>query len=284
MEAVERWRARGERVDIQGHGVFVVDEGPREAPVLLLLHGYPSSSADWEHALPHLTASYRVICHDHLGFGLSDKPDDYSYSLFEQADIAVGLWTALGVTGGHVVAHDYGTSVATELAARANRGLLPIHLRGLTLSNGSMLLDLARPRLIQQLLRRRRLGPVVARLASRWMLARNVQAIVRVPLADEELDRMWTLLERDGGRARVPQITRYLDEREQFRGRWLGALESFDGPLHLLWGRHDPVARPAVAEGILATRPDARLTWLELGHWPMLEDPRQWAEGLVAGL
>ncbi len=54
-----------------------------------------------------------------LGYGLSDKPDHgYSYSLIEQADVALHVWRALGVKGGHVLSHDMGTSVLTELVAR----------------------------------------------------------------------------------------------------------------------------------------------------------------------
>jgi pimeloyl-ACP methyl ester carboxylesterase len=73
-----------------------------------------------------LAKSRRVIVHDHLGFGLSDKPAEYSYSLMEQAAYAVGVWRKLGIRRGHLLANDYGTSVATELLARHVRGMLPI--------------------------------------------------------------------------------------------------------------------------------------------------------------
>ena len=67
-------------------------EAVGEGPPLLILHGYPSSSHDYLAALPRLTQNYRVVLHDHLGFGLSQKPSDYSYSLLEQAEVALALW------------------------------------------------------------------------------------------------------------------------------------------------------------------------------------------------
>src|SRR5689334_3627921 len=138
------WRGRGRMHSIFGREVFAVAEGPQnEADPILVLHGFPSSSRDFLPALPILAEKRRVIAHDHLGFGFSAKPADYSYSLLEQAEFAIALWRALGVTRGHLVAHDYGTSVATELLARRARGLCPVDFASVTLTNGSVHIDLA---------------------------------------------------------------------------------------------------------------------------------------------
>ena len=89
-----------------------VDEG-RGRPILFV-HGTPSLSFEWRHAIDALRGDFRCVAQDHLGFGLSDKPPEYSYSLIEQADYAIALWRQLGVERAQLVAHDYGTSVATE--------------------------------------------------------------------------------------------------------------------------------------------------------------------------
>jgi len=96
------------RVRIFGRELFVVREGEGSAPPLLVLHGFPTSSFDMRAALPSLAADRPVIVHDHLGFGFSDKParkpaehvgrEAFSYSLLEQAEMAIGLWRELGVT------------------------------------------------------------------------------------------------------------------------------------------------------------------------------------------
>lgn len=285
------WNRRGATLRIFGHEVFALDEGPRDGETVVLLHGFPSSSYDFHAVLPRLAERRRVVVHDHLGFGLSSKPAPpsgygaargaaaFSYSLLEQAEIAVEVWRALGIRRAHVVAHDYGTSVATELVARAERRLLPFEIVSLTLCNGSVHLELARLTPSQRLLRRPLLGPVFARAASPQLFKAQLRRILGRSLPDDELDAMWAGIEHGGGRARMPALSSYLDERVRFRGRWIGALARFEGPAHVLWGRKDPVAVVAIAERLAAEIPRARVTWLDdLGHYPMLEDPERWAE------
>jgi pimeloyl-ACP methyl ester carboxylesterase len=281
---LDRWAARGQRIRIVDVSVFALQDGPAAGEALLVLHGFPTSSLDFRLALPHLAAHHRVVLHDHVGFGLSDKPADFAYSLMEQADHAQAVWRALGIRAGHVIAHDYGTSVATELLARRERGLLDLELRSLTLCNGSIHLDLARPRLTQKLLRGR-LGPLFARVLGQAVFKAQLRRIFGRPDAvpEAELDLLWEALERDGGRFRLPALSSYQDERVRFRRRWIGALTRLDVPTHVLWGRRDPIARPEVAHALAAEIPGARLTWLDdLGHYPMVEDPRRWAEALLA--
>ena len=191
----DEWQQRGHRHRVGAHELFCVDTGG-DKPVLLILHGYPTSSYDYWRALPILAEHYRVIVHDHLGFGFSDKPRDYSYSLVDQADYAIALWRDLGVTEADVLGHDYGSSVATELLARRNFGSEPIKLRSLTLCNGSMHIELANLRVMQRLLKAPGIGPVVARLASEPLFHRNIRRIFADPsfLDAEELNAMWSQL------------------------------------------------------------------------------------------
>jgi pimeloyl-ACP methyl ester carboxylesterase len=279
------WQARGERHAIPwlgpDHRVFAVTAGEGPAPPLLVLHGFPSSSRDFASALPLLAADRRVVVHDHLGFGFSAKPARYSYSLLEQAEVALALWRSLGITRGHLLAHDYGTSVATELLARRERGLCPVELASVTLCNGSVHLDLAHLTPSQQLLRVPHLGALFARLAQKRVFVAQLRRILGDPhsVPDAELDAMWEGMIRDGGRDRLPALAGYMAERTRFAARWIGALEKLDLPTHVLWGRRDPVAVPAIAEQLAREIPGAELTWLkDLGHYPMLEEPTRWAE------
>lgn len=281
VPSLERWQRRGRLIDVFDRRVFVVDLGPRAAEPWLVLHGFPTSCFDFHRVAEALAAGRRLVLHDHLGFGFSDKPADAAYSLFEQADLALGVWQALGIEGGHLLAHDYGTSVATELVARSVRGLSPVELRSLTLSNGSVLIDLAHLRPAQRLLRSRLLGPLFARLMTG---DRAKRALARLwhdaSQADaEDLEGMWQVIRRDDGHLLMPRIIGYLEERRRFRGRWLDALGAFGRPAHILWGRSDPVAVPAIAERLARAMPGATMTWLEAsGHYPMLETPAAWAD------
>ncbi|HZN91433.1 MAG TPA: alpha/beta hydrolase [Myxococcales bacterium] len=269
--------------------MFARFDGSGDGEPILYLHGFPTSSYDLAPALPLLTKNRRVLCHDHLGFGLSEKPQDYSYSLVEQAEVALAVWRSFGVERGHVVAHDYGTSVATELCARAAREVLPFKMLSVTFCNGSMMLELAKLRVTQRLLRNPITGPAFARLANRRMFVAQMQRILSRPdaVSAHELDLHWWLAEHGGGKKRLPQVSRYLDERVRFRERWIGSLARLSKVgvrVNVVWAMRDPIAVPEIATRVAALA-GIQVRWLDqLGHYPMLEDPAAWSAAVEAGL
>ena len=280
---IDAWQRGGRSLTVFGEQIFTRSEGPDSLEPILFLHGFPTSSFDLRLALPHLSARRRVVVHDHLGFGLSAKPARYSYSLLEQAEVALEVWRQLGVTRGHLVCHDYGTSVGTEILARRRRGTIPVELASVTFCNGSMMLELAKLRLTQKLLRSPA-GPLFARFASERIFHAQLRRIFARPdsVPVRELELAWQLMIHDGGRERTAAISCYLDERVRFRPRWIDQLATLELPTHVLWAKKDPIAVPAIAERVAAMVPGAQLTWLEeLGHYPMLEAPQQWAEAVL---
>ena len=109
---VSEWRDRGETEEVAGRRIHLFRRDGT-GPLLLLLHGFPSSSYDWRLLLEELPGR-AALAYDCLGFGLSEKPRDHTYTLGEQANIAEALVARHG-DGGPVflVGHDMGTSVAT---------------------------------------------------------------------------------------------------------------------------------------------------------------------------
>ncbi len=286
-ETLDAWRDRGRFLSVFEQRIFVVDVGPRDAEALVLLHGFPTSSLDFHRVIDRLAERFRVVAHDHPGFGLSAKPEHYSYSLLEQAETAVEVWRQLGIDTAHLLAHDYGTSVATELLARRRRGLLPFTPRSVTLSNGSIHLELARLRLSQRIARSRTFGPLFSRLVTGAYFRNVMRRLWGDPSRAEaaDLEAMWQGVRAGEGQLRTHQISSYLDERMRFWHRWIEALETLDLPTHVLWGRRDPVAVPAIAEQLAREIPGAELTWLDgLGHYPQLEDPERWAAAVLGFL
>ncbi|WP_368074068.1 alpha/beta fold hydrolase [Shewanella sp. MEBiC00475] len=118
MITLSEWQQQGLFEQINGQQIFTRQAGSKQAPVLLLIHGYPSASWDWEGMWHTLTQHYNVITLDMLGFGLSDKPKDALYLISQQADIFQAFLHKLGVSEYHILAHDYGDTVAQELLAR----------------------------------------------------------------------------------------------------------------------------------------------------------------------
>ncbi len=279
----EQWKKKGTFQKVLNHQHFVIDEG-KSTNVLCILHGYPSASYDYYKVLPLLSGNYRVIIHDHLGFGCSDKPLDYSYSLFEQAEVALKLWEKLGVRKAIILAHDYGTSVATEIIARKNSGFTAFEIESLTLCNGSVLIELSKLRPIQKLLLNKIIGPTIAKLASRNLFVRNMKKLwfdqSKIDIAEFEV--LWKMVNLQNGKKVIHQVSQYLKERKRFRSRWVGALQKTEIPVNIFWATEDIVAVKAIASKLHELIPKSKLFWLEkTGHYPMLENPKAWSEQLI---
>lgn len=268
------WRSRGRAESFRNRQIHVFEQEGEGVP-LLLLHGFPSSSYDWQPLLK-LLPGRRVLAFDFLGFGLSDKPRDHTYSLMWQADLAEEL-VRRKFAGEPVqlVGHDMGTSVSTELLARDIDGKLTMTLDSALLFNGSMILDKASLTRSQKLLRGP-LGPLATRLSSHRVFRREFGALFSPghPLTAEEAADQWSLICHGGGRRMGHRLIHYLEERERLTGRWHGALRDWPGDLRLAWGELDPVATTAVLDAVIELRPEVPVTRLpELGHYPQIEDP-----------
>jgi pimeloyl-ACP methyl ester carboxylesterase len=269
---VQAWTNGGRLVDVNGRRLFLRTTDGR-APQLLFLHGYPSSSYDWRLVIDRLIER-RTACFDFLGFGLSEKPRDHVYSLLEQADLVEGVVRLLDTEEVVLVAHDMGTSVATELLARDLEGRLPFRLRSVLLLNGSMVLEAARLTPSQKVLRSR-FGALAARLSTERGFRMQFGRIFSPdhPLTREEAADQWALLAHDDGHRILHRLTYYLHERVSYAPRWHGALRDWQGPLELAWAMHDPICRPVLA-AVRELRPNAPVTQFdELGHYPQLEAP-----------
>lgn len=287
---VEAWRAAGSLEEFRDHRVFVAGigsgDGDGDGPLLLLLHGFPSSSYDFRTLVP-LLGERPLLAFDFLGFGLSDKPRKLGYSLFMQADLAEEL-VARRFPGRDVVivAHDMGTSVATELLARDIDGSGRLRLRAAVLFNGSIVLDRASLTRGQRLLRSR-FGGLAGRLSSERFFRREFAALFSAahPLSDEEAADQWSLICHNGGHRLGHRLIAYLDERIAHADRWHGAIRDWPGALSLAWGLQDPVATTAVLAALRDLRPGIPVTELEeLGHYPQIEDPALVAEAVAAAV
>ena len=282
---VAAWRERGGDEEFRGRRIRVF-ERVGNGPLLLFLHGFPSSSYDWR-ALLDLETEHAALAPDFLGFGLSEKPRDHDYTLHWQADLVEEL---VGRQPDRrpvfVVAHDMGTSVATELMARDLEGALEMEITGALLLNGSMVQDAASPTIGQRLLRSA-VGPLFSRLSSERFFRQQFGSIFSPghPLTDEEAEDQWALVCAGCGRTIAHKTIRYMEERFRHADRWHGALRDWPKPLSLAWGMLDPVATERVLHAVLELRPAATLSRFEdLGHYPQIEDSPRVADALGEAL
>jgi len=254
-----------------------VRERPGEAdrPPLLFLHGYPSSSYDWRGAFERVDG-HRLIAFDFLGFGLSDKPREHVYSLLSQADIVEAIAARFGQAEVIMVAHDMGSSVATEILARDIEGRLSFNLASALLFNASLVREKASLLWGQKLLLSR-LGPLAARFTNEFSFRREFARIFssQHKLSDEEAADQWSLLSHDDGHRLLDRLIYYNHERvtPPLSDRWHDALRAWSGRLELAWAERDPICTEEVLQAVLALRPHARVPRLPgLGHYPQLED------------
>ncbi len=290
---MEAWFAGGERVQLvlpplerQGAArvwnIFCRVTG--EGPWITLLHGFPTCSWDWARIVPRLEAQRNLLLFDFLGFGDSDKPPHYHYSLIEQTDIVEALWRRFEIERTGIVAHDYGVSVAQELLARKIACKLATRVGSVTLLNGGVYPGLHRPLRIQRLLANPVVGPIVNLFVNQGTFRRNFRAIFspQHPVSDVQLAEHWKAIVRRDGLRNYYRLIRYMHERREHGERWTGAMEASAVRLRFLWGMLDPIAGAPMAAHIRQRMPQAELVALEdVGHYPQLEVPEIVAQNIL---
>ncbi len=281
----QAWASSGRHLEAAGHRLFVVERGA--GPVLVLVHGFPTSSYDYRQLLERLAPRFRCIAFDFPGYGLSDKPEAYSYSLLQQADAMEALLRVLGVSEARVLCHDMGTSVLCELLARQDEGRLGFRLTHVTFTNGSMLQWMAAITPFQKLLAANETLPEAIELCAgiRDLMVPGLRALTRRPDAitpdDEVVIR--DLLMHGDGHLRLPAIAGYMRERYVHKQRWIGALTRNAGLTSLVWATEDPIANLAMGRELHALLPAAPYVELEgVGHFVIFEDPERVAAAVLA--
>jgi pimeloyl-ACP methyl ester carboxylesterase len=271
---LDSWISGGSRRRISGssHELFVRQDGPVDGKPVTLFHGFPASSFDWAGVIPALTGSgYRVTTLDFLGYGSSDKPHPYTYSLMEQASLVQAVWGDLSIDRTALIAHDYGVSVAQELLCRD-----AARIESMAWLNGGMFVDLHRPTEFQ-----RHLSELSGEGAEDYLTETVYrQALLGVsgrPVSDHTMGEMWADFSRSRGARVAPALLGYMAERREHSTRWSHAVESYSGPQTFIWGPADPVSGAHVLPRIREKAQSASIYVLDnpppVGHFPEVEAP-----------
>ena len=275
-EATQRWMDSGRRIAVDAHKVFVYESG--EGPNVLMIHGFPTSCYDWREIIDILKEGFRCIAFDFLGFGLSDKPEAFSYSLFQQTDMIEGLAERLNIEEAHVISHDMGTSAHTELLARQQEGRLRFKILSSTFLNGSMIKNMATLTDFQRMLEDpQQLEKAIQFCTNMSQLyLPSLKKLMKKPNAISNTDAvvMKEILSYQQGNLRIPNVYAYVRERYLHKERWLGTLRSAQTPVQFVWATGDPVANRDMGKALAAMVPQARYTEVEgIGHFIPIEAP-----------
>lgn len=264
-------------VPTNGIGLHVVQCGPENGPLVLLLHGFPDFWYGWRHQITALAAAgFRVWAPDQRGYNLSDKPRGArAYTIDALAADILGLMDAAGESTAAVVGHDWGAAVAWHLAAHYPERISRVAI-----------LNVPHPRAFSGALRRRPgqllrswyvfffqlpwLPEALVRVRRSWLGRRALRSSSR-PGTFSAADMAEYQLAWARPRAMRSMINWY---RAAARfSRRLDQAGRVRVPVHIIWGEHDAFLQRELARESLTYCDDGRLTYLDATHWVQAEEP-----------
>jgi pimeloyl-ACP methyl ester carboxylesterase len=272
-------------VAVDGVNVFYREAGPRDAPAILLLHGWPSSSHMFRDLIPKLADRFRIVAPDYPGFGYSDAPAPtaFTYTFDHLAEFIGRFLAAVGVDTLTMYIQDYGGPIGMRIATSS-----PDRIRAIVVQNTNMHLE--------------GIAESLAPLAKYWEdQSSAVETDVRGFLApattkfqythgvsnpDAINPDAWTVdqagLDRPGND--LIQLALFLDYRSNppLYPKWQAYLREHQPPRLVASGKNDPFFLPAGAVAIGRDNPNARVLLLDGGHFALEEHADVIASEMIA--
>jgi pimeloyl-ACP methyl ester carboxylesterase len=263
--------------DIDGVKVFYREAGPQDAPAVLLLHGFPTSSHMFRNLMPRLADRYHVIAPDYPGYGQSDQPplDQFTYSFDRLAAIVDRLTEQLGLEQYAIYVQDYGAPVGYRLAQAH-----PERISAIVVQNGNAYdegLDNAFWAPIKDYwndksdAKAARLRPLVELEATKWQYSEGFRDPVRNVSPDAWIvDQAY--LDRPGNAAiQLEMLYSYGTNPPRYPA-WQAYFRKHQPPMLIVWGQNDKIFPAAGAMPYLRDLPKAELHLLDTGHFALEED------------
>jgi pimeloyl-ACP methyl ester carboxylesterase len=271
---------------VNGRTIFYREAGDPAAPTILLLHGLPTSSRMFRDLIPALAADFHLIAPDYVGFGHSDAPsrDAFVYTFDNLAAHVGGLVDALGLTSYILYMQDYGGPIGFRLFTQH-----PERVRGFIIQNANAYLEGvgdAPKKVLLPLWDNR--TPETEKAARAFVSLEGTKYHWLVGAKDPEaidpdnwfLDQ--ALLDRPGVQdAQVDLLENYKTNIALYP-EWQAAFRAHRPKTLIVWGQHDPFFIPPGARAYLNDLPDAKLVWLDSGHFVLDENAAKVAAEIKA--
>jgi pimeloyl-ACP methyl ester carboxylesterase len=259
------------KVDADGVRLFYRAAGDTTAPVVLLLHGFPASSFMFRELIPRLAGDYRVIAPDLPGFGFTDVPAErkYAYSFEGLASTIEAFTEALKLNRYAIYVFDYGAPTGFRLAMAHPDQVTAIvsqngnaYEEGLGDAWGPIRKYWATPTAENREVLR---NNILTLHGTRWQYTHGVTNPESVPPESYTLDA--ALLERSGNKE--IQLDLFLDYASNVKlyPKFQEYFRKSKPPLLAIWGKNDPFFIPAGAEAFRKDLPNAKVQFLDTGHF-----------------
>ncbi|RAX40309.1 alpha/beta fold hydrolase [Rhizobium tropici] len=270
---------------MQGLNIFYREAGPADAPVVLLLHGFPSSSHMFRNLIPQLADRYHVIAPDYPGFGQSDAPDhkDFKYGFGPYADIVDELLSSIGVKSYAMYVMDYGAPVGYRLALKH-----PDRVTALIIQNGNAYDEGLRGAWDPikaywadgSSAHRDALSGLVTLEATKFLYIDGMSDVSRISPDNWVQDQ--ALLDRPGNKD--IQMDLFYDHRTNLPlyPAFQKYFRDYQPPTLIVWGKNDKVFSEEGAHAYLRDLPKAEIHLLDSGHFA-LEDKLDEMVPLIRG-
>ena len=259
--------------NVDGMNVFYREAGPKDAPTLVLLHGFPSSSREFDTLLPLLATRYHLIAPDFPGFGHSDAPSpaDYTYTFDHLAATTTSLLEGLKINSYSLYLHDYGGPVGFRMMLAH-----PERLRALIIQNANAY--------------REGLGKKWSAIGEYWQDPQKHPEVFEAFISQAATEQRHTLgtthperynpdtwtdefafLSRPGQREIQAALLKDYQTNVTAYPQWQKWLREHRPPTLVAWGGNDPSFIAAGAEAYRRDLPNAEIHVLDAGHFALDE-------------
>lgn len=241
----EEWRKSGKFVNIDDRKLFVFDTDPlaTNKETVVILHGYPLTSFDFSQIIPILSEYYRVVTHDHFGFGFSDEPSNFNYSLIEDANTTLKLWNKLKIKDFKIIAADYGLMITKEILSRSNAELTHFQIKSVVASQNNTNKLYANLKAIDNLLKNKHLPKYAEVLANyntkHYYNSQKAGDNAQKSQQDSKVRSIWGNFNSIEKQKEILMLSNYSEEMFLYWHRWMIALKNTDIPISFVWRRDD---------------------------------------------
>jgi len=271
------------RTDVDGTEIFYREAGPKAAPAVLLLHGFPTSSHMFRNLIPELADRYHVIAPDLPGFGFSGAPDhkQFRYTFQNLANVIGKFTQAIGLDRYAIYVFDYGAPVGLRLAlAHPERVTAVISQNGNAYEEG--LSQGWNP--IQKYWKeptaenRKALRDFLKPEATQWQYVHGVKDENLIAPEAYQLDS--SLLGRPGNDEIQLDLFLDYDSNVALYPKFQEFFRTSRPPLLAVWGKNDPFFLPEGAEAFKRDNPATEVKFYDTGHFALETHHREIAAAI----